>query len=140
MKIYASNRSPETANVYKVIDAMDWNKPTFMNKGKDGYICKWGGISLKQRELDDCMQAYFEDNYDIDIGTYSPTVTVSVSRIAKGLNISAKEARSIYDKVYKECSEFAEYEMQNMLKEIKTKTGIDCKLTPSGNLVIPYAE
>lgn len=38
MKIYASKRSPETANVYKVIDAMDWNKPTFMNKGKDGYI------------------------------------------------------------------------------------------------------
>lgn len=43
MKVYVQakrQRISRTANVYKVIEAMNWNKPTFMDKGRFGYICK----------------------------------------------------------------------------------------------------
>lgn len=48
--IRSATRSPETALVYEVCDAMDWNYPMFKNRTKDGYACKWGGRSLVSHE------------------------------------------------------------------------------------------
>jgi hypothetical protein len=42
--------SPEKANVRKVCDYMDWNMPTFCDRGAHGYICKWGGRSMVSRK------------------------------------------------------------------------------------------
>lgn len=39
---------PAKDNVRKVIDAMDYNKPTFTDKLKSGYKVKWGGRNFKQ--------------------------------------------------------------------------------------------
>ena len=49
----ARARSPLKKNVYDVCEFLDWRPPTFADKGKYGYICKWGGLSLVQHEAKD---------------------------------------------------------------------------------------
>lgn len=43
--IRTSTRSSDSRYVYELCDKMDWNHPTFKDKVKDGYKCKWGGRS-----------------------------------------------------------------------------------------------
>lgn len=71
MKLYvkASNRSTKTANVYKILDAMDWNKPTFMDATSSGYRLKWGGRSEVEKMIRDGMsreEAFAEVQNTID--------------------------------------------------------------------------
>ena len=71
MKVYvkASNRSLKTANVYKILEAMDWNKPTFMDATSSGYRLKWGGRSEVEKMMKDGMsreEAFAEVQKDID--------------------------------------------------------------------------
>lgn len=81
--VQSGTRSPKKENVRKVCEAMGWNLPMFADPGVDGYICKWGGVSLVNRH---------------------------------GLD-----------------------QVNEWISEIEQKTGIVCKLTRSGKLIIPYA-
>lgn len=65
----ASRRSPKTANVYRILDAMDWNKPTFMDATSSGYRLKWGNRSEVEKLMKDGMSredAFAEIQKDID--------------------------------------------------------------------------
>lgn len=67
--VEASRRSPKTANVYRILDVMDWNKPTFMDATSSGYRLKWGGRSEVEKLMKDGMSredAFAEIQKDID--------------------------------------------------------------------------
>lgn len=63
--IKTATRSDATRLVYELCDKMDWNYPTFKDKVKDGYKCKWGGRSFVGHCLDDLIEfSGSDDDYD----------------------------------------------------------------------------
>lgn len=41
-----ANKRQSTKNVTRVCEAMDWWRPTFIDKTANGHRCKWGGHSF----------------------------------------------------------------------------------------------
>lgn len=57
-------KNPKKLNVYIVCDYMDWNLPTFADKGTKGYLCKWGGRTQVSRYGADAVQKDLDKIYD----------------------------------------------------------------------------
>lgn len=60
--IKTATRSDATRLVYELCDKMDWNYPTFKDKTKDGYKCKWGGRSFVGHCLHDLIESSGSDD------------------------------------------------------------------------------
>ena len=149
MKVYvcAARRSPKTANVYKVCEAMGWSKPTFIDLSPNGYRVKWGGYSFHLRN---CMQPtirkleekYGDSGIDVIPNTYANLEHETTMWLMELLNLSYSDAVKLLDKTIQECTQSGaidEY-INNILDEIEEKTGIKCHLNRGGHLIIPFAE
>lgn len=55
--IKSSSRNDATRLVYELCDKMNWNYPTFKDKTKNGYKCKWGGRSFVGHYLHDLIES-----------------------------------------------------------------------------------
>jgi len=118
----AKARSPIKQNVYDVCEAMDWNTPTFADKGKYGYICKWGGYSVVDHKALDMAKDRLKEEYGSDIQSWPD------------------EAWSKKRKYLAEARPEAKQMVEDEIAEIYDKTGIQCKLTPQGHLIIPFVD
>lgn len=61
MYIYAGRSTSLKNNVRTVVETMGWNTPTFCDKGKDGYKCKWGGRNFVQQQIPDYFNLSVQD-------------------------------------------------------------------------------
>lgn len=118
----AKSKSPLKQNVYDVLELMDWRTPTFCDKGKYGYICKWGGRSLVDHKAHDIADDRLKQEFGSDIQSWPDKAW---SKKKKYLAEARSEAKQI---------------VEDEINEIFDKIGIKCKLTPQGHLVIPFNE
>lgn len=97
-------------------------------------------MSFKDRELRDELRYIFRSRYNIDIRTNYPDYHYPKAVIAEELGIPFEEAQQLFFDVVQECMPQIEAMLNDTLNEIKDKTGIECKFTRQGNLIIPYAD
>lgn len=115
-------RVPEKQNVYDVLEFMDWRTPTFCDKGKHGYICKWGGRSMVDHRCFDMADKKTKEEFGDDVTEW---------------NDEAWDARRQYIQAFRP---EAKKLVESYIEEIYQGLGIKCQLTPTGNIMIPFAE
>lgn len=115
-RIVSSRYNSAKNNVRTVCEAMNWNTPTFCDKVKDGYKCKWGGHTYLEQAMREVV-----GNWD------------SVREICRN-RLSDTESMKEYENLV----ESANQQIQKDLETILERTGIQCYINRYDNLVIPF--
>lgn len=137
--IQAARRSSDKQNIYTVCEAMDWNFPTFIDRTKMGFKCKWGGRTILESLIANGAMEKFLDENGIN---YPEDASTSDLRDIMWEHGGTHGLYSTYDsKKYERNPEVvsdAHSKLASIIEDIYDKTGIQCMRTRSGNLVVPY--
>lgn len=147
-----ANKRQSTKNVTRVCEAMNWNRPTFIDKTANGHRCKWGHFSFLFDYITDESQKILCREYGLDPSILDNSKHYGVEEaLADKLGIEwndfygsdlGKEIGTRYGellddpKVINQARNAAEDE----LAEVYEKTGINCFLNRGGFLIVPFAE
>lgn len=131
------SRVPAKQYVYDILEAMNWNTPTFCDKLKSGYKLKWGGLSSVEHAAKEIATDRLVEEYGSKI------------EVLQGVYLPYCNDESIKDEVYAKFDQYkkdalndgsAKDSVMADIQEIYNKTGIQCKLSTSGNIVVPFAK
>ena len=144
----AGKRIGRTRPVYEVLEAMDYNKPTYVDPTVNGYKVKWGGLTIRQRVRErlanELVSSYIKQDVLRELSKstyyrYKDNPEKLYSMLYDDRSVAGSEYRNALNKAKHDVAEAdIEAKMQEMLDDIFDKTGYQCHFTREGNLVIPY--